>query len=122
MSLYLMAMYGGCGEPGEAANPHADWLKKAWLATGKKLDMGKACIRFKKLEDLPLEVVGEAIHRIPAALWIKNYTIALAKKVKRVITLHSQLRSAQISSHGFRVPSPDPPAQSGAIVAGGAGL
>ena len=34
-----------------------------WQATGKKLDMGKSCVRFKKLDDLPLDVVGEAIAR-----------------------------------------------------------
>jgi hypothetical protein len=35
------------------------WFKKAYAATGKKLNMGKSCIRFKKLDDLPLEVIGE---------------------------------------------------------------
>ncbi len=40
-----------------------DWFVSAWKATGKKLDMGKSCIRFKKNEDVPLEVIGEAIKR-----------------------------------------------------------
>src|SRR5678816_3695878 len=58
VSLYLMSIYGG-GE-------HANWFQKAWKATGKKLDMGKACIRFQKAEDLALEVIAEAIRRVPA--------------------------------------------------------
>lgn len=37
------------------------WFKKEYAATGKKLDMGKCCIRFKKLDDLPLELIGEEI-------------------------------------------------------------
>ncbi len=35
------------------------WVKSEFENAGKKLDMGKSCIRFKKLEDLPLEVVGK---------------------------------------------------------------
>src|SRR3954452_7713248 len=51
MSVYLMSLYSVDDNPG---NPHARWFRDAWTKTGKKLDMGKACIRFKKVEDLPL--------------------------------------------------------------------
>ncbi|MCA9243464.1 MAG: DUF1801 domain-containing protein [Phycisphaerales bacterium] len=64
MSLYLMTAYG------EGVD---DWLPKAWAKAGKKLDMGKCCIRFKRLEDVPLDVVGEAIRRVPCAKYIKQY-------------------------------------------------
>jgi hypothetical protein len=69
MSLYLMSVYCGCvdGDPG---NRHAQWFREAWAKTGNKLDMGKACIRFKKLEDLPLDLIAEAIRRVPASLYI----------------------------------------------------
>jgi len=70
MSLYLMCTYGD-GE-------HANWFKHAWSKTGKKLDMGKACIRFKKPDDLALEVIGEAIKRVPARKWIEIYQASLA--------------------------------------------
>ena len=53
MSLYMMCVYGD--------TPHSDWFRNAWAKTGKKLDMGKACIRFKKVEDLALDVIAEAI-------------------------------------------------------------
>jgi len=36
-------------------------LKKGYAAAGKKLDMGKACLRFKKLDDLVPEAVGDAV-------------------------------------------------------------
>jgi hypothetical protein len=47
-----------------ASNVYVDkkveaWFKKAYAGSGKKLDMGKSCIRFKKLDDLPLEVIGK---------------------------------------------------------------
>lgn len=71
LALYLMCAYG---DPGERA-----WLEKAWKAAGKKLDMGKSCIRFKKLEDVPLEVVGEAFRRVPAKAFIEAVEAALRK-------------------------------------------
>jgi hypothetical protein len=49
------------------------WFRAAWKKTGKKLDMGKCCVRFKKIEDVPLEVVGEAIRRVPAKKYIAIY-------------------------------------------------
>lgn len=72
MSLYMMGLYCGCGD-GDGDNEQTRWFKESWLRTGKKLDMGKACIRFKKLEDVPLEVIGEAIRRIPARTYIARY-------------------------------------------------
>jgi hypothetical protein len=65
MSLYMGCVYGD--------SDLARWFKAAWAKTGKKLDMGKSCIRFKKLDDLPLAVIGEAIARMPAKKWIEVY-------------------------------------------------
>jgi hypothetical protein len=63
MSVYLLTDYMDGGE----------WFKQAWAKTGKKLDMGKSCIRFKKLDDLALDVIGEAIKRMPAKKFIAFY-------------------------------------------------
>ena len=75
MSLHLMGLYCGC-EPGMDGSALEQWFHRAWAATGKKLDMGKACIRFKRLEDLSLEVIGEAIRRVPARRYIEAYRTA----------------------------------------------
>jgi Domain of unknown function (DU1801) len=64
MSLYLMCVYGD--------SEHAKWFQQAWAKSGKKLDMGKSCIRFKKADDLALEVIGEAIRRVPAKKYIEK--------------------------------------------------
>ncbi len=69
MTLHLMALY-------VQDSKLLTWFKGAWEKTGKKLDMGKACIRFKKLDDLPLEVIGEAIRRVPARTYVEQYTKA----------------------------------------------
>ena len=54
-------------------------FQKEWKATGKRLDMGKACVRVKKLEDIPLAVVGRAIKRATAAKFVNSYEDAFAK-------------------------------------------
>jgi len=81
MSLYLMSVYCGCADhsPG---NKHAQWFRDAWEKTGKKLDMGKACIRFKKVDDLPLDLIGEAIRRVPASKYIQFCESSLAAKTE----------------------------------------
>jgi len=48
-------------------------LKEGFAKAGKKLDMGKSCIRFKRLEDLPLEVIGEAVASTPPEKFIEQY-------------------------------------------------
>ncbi|MFG0318770.1 MAG: DUF1801 domain-containing protein [Planctomycetota bacterium JB042] len=65
MAIYLMGIYG--------SEEHERWFREAWTKSGKRLDMGKACIRFKKLEDVPLDVVGEVVRRIPAKAYIESY-------------------------------------------------
>ena len=57
----------------------AEWFVKAWKKTGKKLNMGKSCVRFKKIEDVPLEVVAEAVRRIPMKDYIAGYEASLAE-------------------------------------------
>lgn len=59
-----------------------DQLRQAFeaecKATGKKLNMGKSCIRFNKVEDLPLDVIGKYIARVPMKTLIQQ-----AKSVAR---------------------------------------
>jgi uncharacterized protein DUF1801 len=64
-TVHMMAPYGS---PRELAKIQAGFKK-----AGKKLDMGKACIRFKKLEDLPLEVIGKSVAGVPAEEYIRRY-------------------------------------------------
>jgi Domain of unknown function (DU1801) len=78
MSLYLMGLYCGCTD-GVQETELVRWFHEAWARTGKKTDMGKSCIRFKRLEDLPLDVIGEAIRRMPARIYIEAYEKALGR-------------------------------------------
>ncbi len=65
MAVYLNCVY--------SSPEMMTWFNDAYLATGKKLDMGKSCVRFKRLEDLPVEVIGEAIARTPVDEFVAMY-------------------------------------------------
>jgi uncharacterized protein YdhG (YjbR/CyaY superfamily) len=63
MAVYLTAVY---------ADEHAAAAFRIdYLATGKRLDMGKSCVRFKRLEDLPLELIGATIAATSMAEFIE---------------------------------------------------
>jgi Domain of unknown function (DU1801) len=74
IGLYLFCIY--CCPEDQAK------FRKEWLATGKKLDMGKSCVRVKKLEDLPLEVLARALKRMTAKRFVKAYETLLPASVK----------------------------------------
>ncbi len=88
MAMYLMGVYCGCGQGVEGETADAKWFRESWLKTGKKLDMGKACIRFKKIDDVPLDVVGAAIKRIPAKKYIETYqsSVGVSKSQAKTAT------------------------------------
>ena len=45
-------------------------FEAAYHATGKRYDVGKSCVRFRKLEDLPLELIGESIARLDVKTFV----------------------------------------------------
>lgn len=53
------------------------WFTKAWKATGKKLDMGKSCVRVKSAEDVPLDVLKRAVKRATVKKFIATYEASL---------------------------------------------
>jgi len=75
LSLYIMALY--------LDGADYEWFQKAWAKSGKKLDMGKSCLRFKKLDDLALDVLAESIRRVPAARYIAQYESILTGNARR---------------------------------------
>jgi hypothetical protein len=70
MSLYLMGVYGDVGA--EA------FLREHWPAD-KRLDMGKSCLRFRRLDDLPLDLVGQVIARTSVEDLIAAYERSRAR-------------------------------------------
>ena len=57
------------------------WFEKEYIEeTGKKPDMGKSCIRFKKTTPIPITLIGELMQKISPAQWIERYEAACVKK------------------------------------------
>lgn len=56
------------------------WFEENWKKhSSKKLDMGKCCVRFKKTEDIPFELIGTLAGKLTPAQWIAMYEKQLAK-------------------------------------------
>lgn len=62
LSLHLMPVYG--------SKVLQEQLAAGFQAAGKKLNMGKACIRFQSAEDLALDVVGQVVGSVPLEEWV----------------------------------------------------
>jgi len=75
MAMYLMCVY--------TDSAHEAWFREAWTQTGKKLDMGKSCVRFKRIGDVPLAVIGKAIRRVPLNKYLEHYESVIKSMGKR---------------------------------------
>ena len=71
MSLYLCSAYND--------TEFDNWIRSAFEKVGKKLDMGKCCIRFKKLDDLPMDIITEAFRRVRCSQFVSSYEAFLAE-------------------------------------------
>ncbi len=74
MSIYLMGVY--CDRETES------WFVQRYRDSGKRLDMGKACVRFRTLDDLPLDLVGEAVAMTSVEDFIQCYETARGSRAK----------------------------------------
>lgn len=74
MALYLLGVYG---------SPRIEtWFRKAFAMAGKKLDMGKSCVRFTTVDALPLPVIGEVITKVSPAQLIASHDEAHSKEAR----------------------------------------
>jgi hypothetical protein len=66
INFYHMGIY---------ANPNLlDWFVAEYPKHSKqKLDMGKSCIRFKKMDDIPFELVAQLMKKVSVSDWIETY-------------------------------------------------
>jgi hypothetical protein len=71
MSLYLNSIYSD--------EQHRQKFENDFRESGKKLNAGKSCVRFKRLEDLPLEVIARVIASTPPEDFIQMYRNAREK-------------------------------------------
>jgi len=72
IAVYHMGIY--------AHAPLLNWFMKEFPKHSQsKLDMGKSCIRFKKIETIPYELIGELVSKITVEEWIKMYQTSFKK-------------------------------------------
>jgi hypothetical protein len=72
MTVYLMTVYGDPRIRKE--------FETAYRKTGKKLNMGGSCVHFKTLDDLPLDVIGDAIARVSVDKFVEAYQQSRTKR------------------------------------------
>lgn len=75
MAVYLSGIY--------MLEDKRDWFKSAYLATGKRYDVGKSCVRFRRLSDLPLELIGETIAALPMIEFVDQAKAIKSAKPKK---------------------------------------
>ena len=71
MSLYLMCVYAHDGKQTE--------FERRFRESGKRLNMGKSCVRFKKLDDLPMDIIADTIASTSVEDYIRSYEEARKK-------------------------------------------
>ena len=72
LAVYLMSAY--------ATSPQGQALRDGFKKAGKKLDMGKSCIRFQTADDLALGAIGKAVASMPVKKYIEIFEKARRKK------------------------------------------
>jgi hypothetical protein len=68
LSVYLMPPY--------IMTEVGTWIRDEYKRKGRKLDMGKSCIRVKDISELDLEVLAGAVKRVPAKAYLSAYVLA----------------------------------------------
>ncbi len=96
VSVYLYCIYSDEKE--------AEWFRTTWEKSGKKLNMGKSCVRFRTLDDVPLKLIGRAVKRVPVKKFIATYEAAVGDRrrppTKAKTTKKKAKKSAQRTTAG----------------------
>lgn len=75
MAVYLTAVY--------AQEESRDAFLEAYRATGKKLDVGESCVRFKRLDDLPVDLIGKTVAATDVDRFVTEVEAARKSKKRR---------------------------------------
>ena len=75
MAVYLMGIYGDDALRQE--------FEDAYRASGKRMDIGKSCVRFKRLDDLPLDVIGDAVGALTLEQFLSLHDAAASLRTSK---------------------------------------
>ena len=75
MAVYLSGIYG--------SESLSTWFEDTYRSTGLRMDIGKSCVRFRTLDDLPIDLIGEAIAAVPVDDFLSLYQDARSSRGAR---------------------------------------
>lgn len=75
MAVYLSGLYGD--------DALRSWFEAAYRATGLRMDVGKSCVRFTSIDQLPLDLIGQAIAALPVDEFISRYEQGRSRRASR---------------------------------------
>ncbi|MEI7657565.1 MAG: DUF1801 domain-containing protein [Phycisphaerae bacterium] len=90
LSMHLMGCYMN--------GPLKDRFVKAWKASGKKLDMGAACVRFTSIDQVPLDVVADLLRAMTVDAYIAQYEAAMRPGAKKSAAAKGTLAATRRAS------------------------
>ena len=61
------------------------WFQREYRDSGKRLDMGKSCLRFRRVDDLPLDLIGKVVAATPVDEFIAEYERSRAPRAAEII-------------------------------------
>ena len=106
MAIYMLHVYGD--------KTLRAWFEKAYKQAGKKLDMGQSCVRFKTLDALPLEVIGEAMGKVTVDRYAdayRNIRAAMKKPAKQATAAKTAKKPAKKPAKPAKKPTAKKPAK-----------
>lgn len=75
MAVYLSGIYG--------SDALRQWFEDEYRARGLRMDIGKSCVRFKSIDQLPLDLIGEAIAAVPVEEFIAMYEASRSRRTSK---------------------------------------
>ncbi len=88
MALHVMALYG---DPKLRA-----WFEGEWKKSGKKLDLGGGCIRFKSIDGMALDVLAAFVKKLPVDAYVKTYEAMVGGKRKSAPVKRAAVKKAAV--------------------------
>jgi hypothetical protein len=107
LSVHLFGLYVGADD--------LPRFEAEWRAAGKKLDMGKSCVRFKRLEDASLEAIGAAIARMPLRRFLAAYEASRARPAEAEAPKKVATKAGAKKAPATKAPAKKAPAKKAAV-------
>ncbi len=83
-------------------------FEQIWAKSGKKLDMGKCCIRFKKVEDLDFGAIQDLLVHVTAEKYVAQYLANLSNQSSRKTAAKKSTPNSELKNSTKKKAAPKP--------------